>query len=1079
MFNIGPKMIMSMCSNPATYLRGLSYYNSGRVTGVTLNKRRTHVSAYVHGSEYYFVSIELSPDGDICGCSCECPAYLQYGGSCKHITALLFYLMNSKKNPPHRSLQGRGDVVPGRSEEIISFFENRAYAAPSVPVDIEVTLEVSSMLSMRSRRIWFATLRVGTGRLYVVRDMKAFLQGVRKGYVMEFGKGFTYDPVHNYFRDEDKELMDFLCSLYDAQITAEDVRGESSGLILDRRALIPPLSMGRFLKAVKGRDLKVSIMGDDYEHVNIVDADAPVGFRLSGSDGGMVLDVDIPKGFYPLTPDMEHVFLAGTIYNTSRAQQENLAPFYSAAKDTGCKSIRFSKSDGERLVSFVMPGVKKAGALEVDKGIEDALYRMPLQAEAYLDREGSRITASLKFCYGEISIDPFDEKDLEMDGHIVVRDYEKERMILDIIGAAGFKIIKPTVYLDDDDGIYAFITEYIPQLQRLCTVYYSDAFKSIRIYDSPSYVSSVKLGEDSDLLEFSFSIDGIDRDSLPGIFASIKSKKKYHRLHDGSYLPLDSDELQSIADRFEDIGIKDEQLGSEAIDLPKFKAMYLDQEMNGFKSVRIERSLAFQRLISSIREPSEADFPVPESLKGIMRAYQVNGFKWLKTLASYNLGGILADDMGLGKTLQAIAFLLSERESVSLPSIVVCPTSIMYNWKSEIERFAPSLKALLIIGGRHEREELIKSIPDFDIVITSYPLIRKDIQSYRRTRFGYCILDEAQYIKNAGSLNSRSVKEIRAKGYFALTGTPIENNLSELWSIFDFLMPGYLLSYKRFVEKYEKPIVSKNDEGALKDLNRHVKPFILRRLKRDVLKELPPKIESVIAADLTEGQKKVYLAYLEQIKGKIEEEIRDKGFERSHIQILAGLTRLRQICCDPSLFIEGYRGGSGKMDLLLELVGELRDGGHRVLLFSQFTGALKLIREALEPMRISNFYLDGATKAEDRISMVKSFNEGFRDVFLISLRAGGTGLNLTGADTVIHFDPWWNPAVEEQAADRAHRIGQSSTVQVMRLVCRGTIEEKILALQQKKKGLVDSVLQSGETFISKMTEEDIKELFRV
>ncbi len=342
-------------------------------------------------------------------------------------------------------------------------------------------------------------------------------------------------------------------------------------------------------------------------------------------------------------------------------------------------------------------------------------------------------------------------------------------------------------------------------------------------------------------------------------------------------------------------------------------------------------------------------------------------------------------------------------------------------------------------------------------------------------------LDEAQNIKNPQSLNAQSVKSIKANNYFALTGTPVENSLTELWSIFDFIMPGYLLNYRRFYAKYEYPIVKDKNEEALKELNNHIKPFILRRLKKHVTKELPSKIEHNIVVNMTEEQKKVYASFAESAKEEFYKEIKEKGFNKSKIKILSIITRLRQICCDPSTFIENYEGSNGKIETLLDIINSSINEGHKILLFSQFTSVLKNIAEVFKVNNINYLYLDGSTKANVRGSLVKDFNNGNGDIFLISLKAGGTGLNLTSADIVIHFDPWWNPAVEDQASDRAHRIGQKKTVEVIRLIAKGTIEEKIYKIQQKKKEIIDKVIDKNideEVLLSSMEEDEIQELFK-
>ncbi len=508
--------------------------------------------------------------------------------------------------------------------------------------------------------------------------------------------------------------------------------------------------------------------------------------------------------------------------------------------------------------------------------------------------------------------------------------------------------------------------------------------------------------------------------------------------------------------------------------------MYLDKFLDDRNLDFIKKNTRFKRLVMDIKEPDDIEYPLPKGLNADLRDYQKFGFKWIKTLANYGFGGILADEMGLGKTIQMIAFLLSEKEEKGkATNLIIVPTSLVYNWEDEIKRFAPGLTTTIISGSKAHRTELIKTCSQYDVVITSYPLIRNDVDDYKNIDFRYLVLDEAQHIKNRASLNAKSVKRIKAKNFFALTGTPMENSLSELWSIFDFLMPGYLLTSRKFTDKFERPIVRDNDSKALKELNNHIKPFILRRLKKEVLRELPDKIEQKILVDMTEEQKKLYLAYLQAIKGDLGEEINEKGYNKSHMKILAGLTRLRQLSCDPSVFLEDYKGGSGKLDSLDEIVDEAISGGHRILIFSQFTSMLSEIKERLGKQDIDIMYLDGKTPMKDRGNLVKDFNKGKGDIFLISLKAGGTGLNLTSADMVIHFDPWWNPAVEDQATDRAHRIGQENKVQVIKLITKGTIEEKIFKLQEKKKEMIDKVIREGETLISKLSEEEMMSLFDI
>ncbi|MDW5299689.1 MAG: DEAD/DEAH box helicase, partial [Sedimentibacter sp.] len=560
---------------------------------------------------------------------------------------------------------------------------------------------------------------------------------------------------------------------------------------------------------------------------------------------------------------------------------------------------------------------------------------------------------------------------------------------------------------------------------------------------------------------------------------SYKVRKKYFRLKDGSFLNLENEYFNTIEKLVDDLNISGKELESGHIEIPKYRSLYLDSLLKNNSWVNAEKNHTFKEMIHNINESEYSDFELPEHLKTIIRNYQITGYKWLKTLSKYSLGGILADDMGLGKTLQAISLLLSEKGCEYKPSIVICPTSLVYNWKSEIEKFSPDISTLIIIGTADQRNELISTINDYELIFTSYDLIKRDIELYQNIEFKYCILDEAQYIKNSTTQNAKAVKLIKSDVRFALTGTPIENSLADLWSIFDFIMPGFLLTYKKFKDKYEIPIVKEENKEILKRLHKQIQPFILRRLKKDVLKELPDKIETLVYAHMETTQRKLYSAELVKLNSQFKDEIEENGFEKSQIKILSMLTRLRQICCDPSLYFENYKGGSAKLDLCMEIVKTSIENGHKILIFSQFTSMLNIIEKHLRINFIDYYMLTGATKSIERLEMANKFNQDKTPVFLISLKAGGTGLNLTGADVVIHFDPWWNISAQNQATDRTHRIGQNNKVQVFKLIAKDTIEEKIENLQQNKKDLAESVIKKGEILINSLSKEEINSLFQM
>jgi SNF2 family DNA or RNA helicase len=707
-------------------------------------------------------------------------------------------------------------------------------------------------------------------------------------------------------------------------------------------------------------------------------------------------------------------------------------------------------------------------------------YKVEIEKHVFFDKIEDGIGAKLIFKYGDLSVNPLtylESQNKSKEEKTLLRDYGSENKLISIFKRFGFQSKNDSYIQQNEDVVYEFLKNGLDEVKETAEVFYSDDFKDIKIRPTNKFSAGVKINTETKMLELNVNFDKLESKELMELLSSYKLKKKYHRLKSGSFVSLDDGEFQDALEIIEQLNLNNDDISKKVINLPQYRAMYIDslaREKSGF---HFERSSAFKKMVQDVVEPHDLEYELPTGINGTLRDYQKIGFKWLKTLSHYGFGGILADDMGLGKTLQVITFIKSENEISKSPSLVIAPTSLVYNWQEEVKKFAPELKVAVLSGAQSDRRSRLNEINHSDIVVTSYGMLKRDIEHYSDVNFKYCFLDEAQHIKNPNTLNAKSVKQIRAGGYFALTGTPIENTLTELWSIFDYLMPGYLLSHTKFSKRFENPIIKQSDKNVLKELGRHIKPFILRRMKKDVLKELPEKIETKMLNEMTAEQKKVYSAYLLKAKNEFEQEVSKNGFENSRIKILSILTRMRQICCHPGLFIENYNGGSGKLEMLQELIEDAIEGGHRILLFSQFTSMLSIIKEVLNSKDVQYHYIDGSTSAEERIRLVNEFNSGDKSLFLISLKAGGTGLNLTGADMVIHFDPWWNPAVEDQATDRAYRIGQKNVVQVFKLITGDTIEEKIFQLQQKKKELIDSIIEPGENFLTKMSEDEIRSLF--
>ena len=627
----------------------------------------------------------------------------------------------------------------------------------------------------------------------------------------------------------------------------------------------------------------------------------------------------------------------------------------------------------------------------------------------------------------------------------------------------------------DEDSVYRVLTEGVETLWRMGEVMSTDRFDGLTVRKSIRIQVGVSV--ESELMDLKISSEDVSLAELAEILNSYKLKKKYHRLKNGDFIRMDESigELAALTDTLQ---LSRKDLLSGEVSVPSYRALYLEQMLENAQEIYTARDRHYRRLIKDFNAVKDSDYEIPTELRQVLRGYQVYGYKWLRTLAGCGFGGILADEMGLGKTLQIIAVLLAEKQEGSIgTSLIICPASLVYNWAEEFHRFAPELTVCPVEGNQTERNEIIEHGGKWDVLISSYDHLKRDVQAYEEKVFLYEVLDEAQFIKNQSTASAKAVKVIRAKHRFALTGTPIENRLSELWSIFDFLMPGFLYRYETFRKEMEKPIAKEGSEEASLRLKRMVSPFILRRLKTEVLKDLPEKVEESHIVRFGEEQQKLYDAQVLRMKNLLEKE-NEESFRKSKIQILAELTRIRQICCDPALLFENYDGGSAKMEACMDLVRSAMEGEHRILLFSQFTSMLDLLKERLGQEKIPYYEITGATPKKERLHLVSEFNNGDVPLFLISLRAGGTGLNLTGADIVIHYDPWWNAAAQNQATDRAHRIGQQKPVTVFKLIAKDSIEEKIQQLQEKKLNLADEIIGGEQVSFSSLTREDLLEMIQ-
>lgn len=561
-------------------------------------------------------------------------------------------------------------------------------------------------------------------------------------------------------------------------------------------------------------------------------------------------------------------------------------------------------------------------------------------------------------------------------------------------------------------------------------------------------------------MNMKLDIDGVDSNEYRDIFSSYKNNNRLYRMKNGAYLDLKDNDLEQA---FKLIDILNIYNDFDNMKIPNNKAIYLEKLIEDEDLSFVNGSKYVSNVVKKFDKVKSKNYEVPKDLNATLRDYQVSGFEFFKTLSDYQFGGILADEMGLGKTIQTIAFLLSNKDK---KSIVITPTALIYNWKNELEKFAPTLKVGLLHAAKSEREKILDNIDNYDVILTTYTTYKNDIDKYKNINFDYCIIDEAQNIKNPDAIITKAIKNVNAKVKFALTGTPIENNLMELWSIFDFIMPGYLYNKSKF-----KSIFVNNDKNII-ELKNLIKPFILRRTKKEVITELPDKIEQKIIIDLEKEHKRAYKGYVNLITRKIKENNQD------NITVFSYLTKLRQLCLSPELMVKNYQCKNSKLDVLINIINDSSD--EKILVFSQFTKVLEVIGKRLNEENISYSYLDGKTSAKDRVKLVEEFNTNNNKVFLISLKAGGTGLNLTSANIVVHFDPWWNPAVEDQASDRAHRIGQKNVVNVIKLIAKGTAEERVINLQETKKELIEDVINGNldnSSTLKNLSKDDIIDLF--
>ena len=1036
---------------------GEKYFAQGRVTDYRCSHEgtKTVVDCKVRGTQPYQVKLQITPAGWSGAMriysECTCPQFL-IANRCKHVVAAVCAYNQYGVNAVRFSDAGVTSMLDAYLNRSADSSEDKN-GQPAR----QGQMHLVPLLRFESDTAALA-LRIGADRLYVVRSIMECIERFRRKEVFRYGKQLELKHDEALFDDTSRGLIAFL----------EDLLENYS----DAAKLISPYSYG-FSALRIGSEMRLSVGAfhdffDLYRHqrvglvnggsVMLTDGSPQLSLSVNGMVNGARLKLSGGEAILYSNERESYILSKTKLMRLGAEDQKNLGPLLAFKSD-----MWINEKDLASFCSVVLPRIQDRVRIDDPDGVLDKHLPDDCTPLFFFDIVKDALTCRLAFDYGGRILEwskPGELPNVRRNARVEYLAEQRLNKYFDIDS------YRRTITLSDPDRIDEFLATQLSALREMGEVYLSDRLAGREVHPvKPSVNVSVSSG----ILTLEFDTGGFPPEELEALYNSLLQRRRWHRLRDGRVLSLEggAEGLEQLAEMAHMTQLDEKQLAEGRVTMPACRGLYLDEMLRG-ENLRVQRDSAFRDMVRRFKTVEDSDFAFPEGIRAELRGYQETGYRWLKTLEQAGFGGILADEMGLGKTLQMIVFLTAHKQANpdTLPSLVVCPTSLVYNWNDEFARFAPDMKIRLILGPAGARKARIADESADDVWVTSYDLLKRDIELYQDREFYCCVLDEGQFVKNQSTLASKAVKRVACRQRFVLTGTPIENRLSELWNLFDFLMPGYLFTHQRFVDRLEKPIVQQGSAEAQEQLKRLVRPFLLRRLKADVLSELPPKQEFIRRVPLSEGERKVYAAQTLAALDSL-------GPDSDKLQILAALTRLRQICCDPNLCFENYRGETSKLEACMELVESMVENGHQILLFSQFTSMLDILRDCLDKKHISSFTLQGSTPRETRAQLVRRFNAGEASVFLISLKAGGTGLNLTAADVVIHYDPWWNIAAQNQATDRAHRIGQKARVQVYKLITEGTIEEKILKLQEKKAGLLDAVAGEAEEGVLNMSREDL------
>ncbi len=1009
------------------------------------NGKVTHYWYEVDDEEkptYYDVMVSIENNKKILRTACDCKNFRSIR-SCKHIAAVI---LNNYEEMFGKMFINIPKISSSILEKFITSEENIIKKELTVNLIINVTERKSNYYYYYNSIECAVKILIGDEKLYTLGNHASAFKSVYESGEGEvyFGKSFTYNP-QKYYLSSDAE------TILKAYYNTFDDGGYN---------YINTSSLKKFLNKLKN----IKFVINNYE-VDGISEYFPIDTNLIKKNETYELDFDLENIENLIEKDYEYIFYKGKLYHLNAKEQELIEDL----KQNELDKLIISKDKLDLFNKGLLKVVRKK--LKIDSSVVDIVLPSIIKAKLYFDIRNEYIISNIVFNYDDKEIDYFNKS------NEILRDINFETSVLNDVGKYGFILEKDKLVLRDIEQEVEFLEIGLEQLATKYEIFTTEKFKNIKIKKKTSVSSMFGIGQDN-ILNYNFNLGDINSSELVSIFDSIKDKKKYYRLKNGDIINLEDESLQELNNLTEELELTDEEIINGKGSILKYRAMYLDSLKKTKYSI-ISTDNLFDNFIKNFYEYKDSNLSLEDI--SILRDYQLTGVKWLYNLAKTGFGGILADEMGLGKTIQVIYYIKQMlKDNPTSKFLIVVPTSLAYNWEHEFDSFASQIKKAICIGSKEKRKHILKDLNKINVIITTYGLLREDEEIYENLNFNTMIIDEAQNIKNNHAGITKVVKSIKAETKFALTGTPLENSILELWSIFDFIMPGYLANLTKFQSKYKIKDFDEDSEILIKGLSKQINPFILRRKKSDVVKELPEKLINDIYIDLKDEQKKLYVAELNRVKEEMDKIIKEEGMNKARFLILQLLTKLRQICIDPSIVYDNYTDGSNKIEQLENIVSEYTKNNHKVLIFSSFKTALNIVKEKLNNSKIKTYMIDGSVPAKTRIEMVDNFNENDDiKVFLIMLKSGGTGLNLASADVVIHLDLWWNPQAENQATDRAHRIGQTNTVEVIHLITKGTIEEKILELQNKKRILSDKLIDGeirDKNIISELTKEDIEKL---